>query len=174
MRKPSPISTSSPRLTMISRPWLRASAHSSSAAALLFTTWTAWASGTAAASASSAPRPRRARRPVASANSTSVASGGDGERVPGRGRQRRSAQVGVDDHAGRVDHAPKARRVRRQRVDRGRGDLLRRDVAAAGPVLRRDHGLLHHLSAEPIGGRRQLGAGEQHIRRRDEPSPVDG
>ena len=73
MRKPSPISTSSPRLTMISRPRASASAQSSSAAALLLTTRAASASGTAAASASSAPRPRRARLPVASSNSTSVA-----------------------------------------------------------------------------------------------------
>src|SRR6266516_2786419 len=72
MRKPSPISTSSPRLTTISRSRARASPQSSNAAALLLTTCTARASGTAAASAASAPRPRRARWPVDRSYSTSV------------------------------------------------------------------------------------------------------
>src|ERR1700756_4136082 len=73
MRKPSPISTSSPRLSTISLPGARARAVNSSAAALLLTTCTPPAAGTARASAASAPRPRRARRPVARSNSTSVA-----------------------------------------------------------------------------------------------------
>lgn len=73
MRKPSPISTSSLRLTTISLPGAKVSAHSSSAAALLLTTCTASARGTASASAARVPRPRFARSPVSSANSTSVA-----------------------------------------------------------------------------------------------------
>src|SRR4051794_1604140 len=73
MRKPSPISISSPRLSTISLPGARVIAVSSSAAALLLTTCAPPAAGTARASAASAPRPRRARRPVTRSNSTSVA-----------------------------------------------------------------------------------------------------
>ena len=72
MRNPSPISTSSPRLSTISLPGASVRAVNSSAAALLLTTCTPPAVGTARASAASAPRPRRARRPVARSNSTSV------------------------------------------------------------------------------------------------------
>src|SRR5215831_3826383 len=71
-RNRSPISISSPRLTMISRPVASAVAASTSAAALLLTRCTAPAAGTARASASSAPAPRRPRFPEARSNSTSV------------------------------------------------------------------------------------------------------
>ena len=119
MRKPSPISTSSPRLTMISRPRASASPHSSSAAALLLTTCTASASGTAAASASSAPRPRRARSPVASSNSTSVAPAATASASRAGGGERGPAEVGVDDHPGRVDDLAEAGRVAGSARDRG-------------------------------------------------------
>ncbi len=70
--KPSPISISSPLLTIISRPAASAVAASTSAAALLLTTCTACASGTALASAASIAAPRRPRAPVARSNSRSV------------------------------------------------------------------------------------------------------
>ena len=71
MRKPSPISTSSPRATTISRPCASVSATSASAAAPLFATCAAAAAGTAASSAPTAPAPRGPRSPVARSSSTS-------------------------------------------------------------------------------------------------------
>ena len=64
MRKPSPISTSSPRASTSSRPRPSAVATSASAAAQLFTTIAASAAGTAASSAPIAASPRGPRRPV--------------------------------------------------------------------------------------------------------------
>ena len=71
MRNPSPISTSSPRAMIISRPAASAMATSAIAAAPLFSRCAAPAAGTAASSASTAGRPRGPRAPVPRSSSTS-------------------------------------------------------------------------------------------------------
>ena len=103
MRKPSPISTSWPRETTISRPAASAASTSSSAAALLFTQSAASApvsSPTAARRGSAACRARRWRGRARGWRSR--------PRRPHaleRGvRERRAAEVRVQDDAGGVDH----------------------------------------------------------------------
>ena len=127
MRKPSPISISSPRETSTSRPSASAASASMTAAALLLTTSAASAPvrrrRIAATWSCREPRPPgvevvlevrvAARRPRATR--ASAASG-----------ERRAAEVRVDDHAGRVEHAP-------QRGGPGRGELGQR---ALGQVAR--------------------------------------
>lgn len=72
IRKPSPISTNSPRLSRMSRPGASVTAARARAAAPLLTTWTSSAAGTASRRAAMAPRPRGARLPVPKSSSTSV------------------------------------------------------------------------------------------------------
>ena len=117
-RNPPPISTSSPREMRTSRPAASAASASSVAAALLLTT-----------TAASAPVSRQIRRSACTSRRP---------RAPRRGRirgwysrrrardarraawrQRRAAEIRVDDHAGRVDDARRATaRSRRSRAPR--------------------------------------------------------
>ena len=133
MRKPSPISTSSPRATTISRPAASALATSASAAAPLLTTWTRRGVGHGGEPARPAPpRPRGPRR-----------------RWPGRARRRsrrprwpaprprrrkrRAAEVRVHHDAGGVDHRAQrggGRRAARWRVAVTTSSAAERDPAA--------------------------------------------
>ena len=111
MRKPSPISTSSPRETITSPSRLVAARASSTAAALLLTT-RASAAPVRAHSTSRTWRWRVARSPRGHVDlEIGVRSGRGGDRgaAPRRGSTER-AEVGVGDHAGGVDHAAQRRR----------------------------------------------------------------
>ena len=109
IRKPSPISTSWPRETTTSRPAASALTTSTSAAALLATASPASApvssaiSGATASWRDAAPAGREVELEVRVA-----ARHGDrrGQRL---GRQRRPAEVRVDDHAGGVQHPAEVR-----------------------------------------------------------------
>ena len=177
MRNPSPISTSSPRATTISRPAASAVATRASAAAQLLTTSAASAAGTAAAARRSRRRPARARA----------------RRWPGRARRRWSrprltASTAAGDSgarprlvctsdAGGVEHRPQAARGRGQR---GEDRVDARPPAATSPAARP---LLHALDdlldqgapqpprrpAEPR--RRRAGVGARHLPARDRRSP---
>ncbi len=109
MRKPSPISISSPRETSTSRPSASAASASSIAAALLLTTI-----------AASAPVNRRRiaatwswrepREPVGEVVLEVRVAAADGDACARpRGRERRAAEVRVHDHAGRVQDPPESR-----------------------------------------------------------------
>ena len=108
IRKPSPISTSSPRETTTSRPAASAASASKTAAALLFTT-----------SAASAPVRRRSasatwswrdpRVPDDRSSSGSSTRRRRRSRVRARLGQRGASQVGVDDHPGGVDDPAEGR-----------------------------------------------------------------
>ncbi len=122
MRKPSPISTSSPRETITSPSRLVAASASSTAAALLLTT-SASAAPVRAHSTSRTWRWRVARSPRGQVDlEIGVRAGGGGDRGERLGRQQRASQVGVGDDAGGVDHAPQRRRDGRrdQLLDPGR------------------------------------------------------
>ena len=113
MRKPSPISISSPRETITSRPSASAASASSTAAALLLTTSAASAPGQPPQDSRDVvlARPARPGRQVelevrvAARRLAHVVERGLGER--------RAAEVRVDDDAGRVQDAPERRRSRR-------------------------------------------------------------
>ena len=139
-RKPSPISTSSPRLTTTSAPAASAVVASTRAAAPLLTTRASSASGTAASRASRAPGARGPRRPVARSSSTSTVPAAATSASPGGRGQRRPAQVGVQHDAGRVEHRPQRGGSRRQGLERGVDDPVRGEVARAHAVLRGGHG----------------------------------
>ena len=149
-RNPSPISTSSPRLTTISRPAASAVAASSSAAAPLLTTCTPPAVGH-----------RRGQRGERAAAAPGPATGGQVEldvggaagghhRVDGGRRQRRPAEVGVHDDAGRVD-APAAGSPRSTAARRRRASATCSGAISPGacPLLRLGDNGLHQRAAEP-------------------------
>ena len=134
-RKPPPISTSSPRETITSRPAASAASVSSVAAALLLTTTAASApvSGRAAA--------RRGRRGARASPARgrirgwcSRASGRHA--LERRARERRAAEVGVEDHAGGVDDGARAtgRSARRDGPGRSASSAA---PTSSGAALRR-------------------------------------
>ena len=148
IRKPSPISTSSPRASTISRPAASAVAASTSAAAPLLTTCTASASGTAAASAAerAAPAPARAgrwpgrarrrwcRRRRAPRPAAATDSGARPRLVCSSTPVALSTGRSVAGAAGRSASTAGDHRVRLQRAGPdpllGRGDRLRTSAAA--------------------------------------------
>ena len=114
IRKPSPISISSPRPISTSRPAAVAARHSSSAAALLLT---ASPSSAPVSEASSGPRWRMPGAAAAGLEielEVRVALRHPRHPLDRRARQRRAAHVRVDDHAGRVEHRPQAGRPLQQ------------------------------------------------------------
>jgi hypothetical protein len=79
------------------------------------------------------------------------------QRGPGCVRQRRAAEVRVHDDPGRVDHRTQAGRPLGQRGDRGVGDLVGGDLAAARAVLSGGDDVLDRLPAEAFDRGTQLG-----------------
>ena len=152
MRKPSPISISSPRETITSRPSASAASASRTAAALLFTT-----------SAASAPVSRR-RIPATWSCRDPRDAGRQVElevRVAARGLahvversfgERRTTEVRVDDHAGRVEHAPERRRSRSlELLDEARPEVTRVDSRLDLLPRSREH-LTGGLDGQRIAG----------------------
>ena len=131
IRNPSPISTSSPRETTTSRPSASAATARRTAAALLLTT-SAASAPVSRPSASATWSCRDPREPDSRSSSrfeyeppTSV------DPRESRRRERRAAEVRVDDHAGRVEHAPQRGRLEPLELrPRGRRDVTR--IAAGG------------------------------------------
>ena len=192
MRKPSPISTSSPRLSTISLPWASTSAGSSSAAALLLTTCTAPASGTAAASAASAARPRRGAacrwrgrtrrrwcppRPAGPRRRPRTAAHGRGSCA--RRRRSRSAP-GARRPVGRSAATTAATTVPRRQLTPPRAASWAACDRAfhGGAAERRDPGGDQRIGEQPVGGRhRAAGIGHdarQAWRRRTGIEPASG
>ena len=176
MRKPSPISTSSPRAMTISAALRPARARRrASAAAPLFTTCAAAAAGTAASSAPTAPAPRGPRSPVARSSSTS--------HVPAATS---SAARAASDSGARprlvCSSTPVALRTGRsvvavagQRVEHGVDDVGRGQRALPHGLLGGDDRGLDPLAAQPGGGVGEPGVGEHrvgagHTPARDPPS----
>ena len=151
-------------MTISRPPASRASAVATraSAAAPLLTRCAAAAAGTAASSASTAPRPRGPR--AGGEVELDVAGpGGDVERGPGGGGERRAAEVGVQQDAGGVEHRAQAGGGGGQRVEHGVDDGLGRDLAAAHAVLRGGDGGLDQRAAQPRDGQRDLGLGQHGV-----------
>ena len=99
-----------------------------------------------------------------------AAGGGHGvDRSP---RQRGPAQVGVHDHAGRVDDGPQRGRARRQRCDGVVGDLLGVDLPGAGTLLRLDDHALDQHATQSLGRRDQSRVGEHGVGARHPPARV--
>ncbi len=92
-----------------------------------------------------------------------IARRGD-ERLDGGRRERRAAEVGVDDDTGGVEHRSQARRrMQREHLLEGGRHLLRRDLAGARPVLRRVDGRADEGLAETRSGRLDGGPGEEEV-----------
>ena len=163
MRKPSPISTSSPRATTISRPCARAIATSASAAAPLFATCAAAAAGTAASSAPTAPAPRGPRSPVARSSSTSQVPVCHHQRRAGRVGQRRPPEVRVQQHAGGVEDRAQGGGGGGQRVERGVDDLRRRQDTRPDGLLRGADRGLDPFTPQPGGGVGQPEIGQHRV-----------
>ena len=109
MRKPSPISMSSPRETITSRPSASAASASSTAAALLLTTSAASGTGQAL---EQRPEVILARPALASLEVVLEVRVAGADLRHARERslgERRATEVRVDEDAGRVQHAPKRR-----------------------------------------------------------------
>src|SRR6516165_30406 len=107
-RKPPPISTSSPREMITSRPSASAARSRSVAAALLLTTTAASAPVTRAISVSACTS-RRPREPAEVVFEIRVAAGDLLHARERAFRQRRTAQIGMDDDAGGIDDANERR-----------------------------------------------------------------
>ena len=99
--------------------------------------------------------------------------GGVLDRLPGCGRERGPAEVGVDDDAGRVQHrAQRGGAVLPEGGEHRGGHVLRGDLAATGPVLGGADQVVHHALPHRAARRDDLGQGEQAIRARDPPTGV--
>ena len=120
-RKPPPISTSSPRETITSRPAASAASDSSVAAALLLTT-TAASAPVRRQSSRSAWTSRRPRVPcVEVVFEVGVAAASGRDALDRRARERRAAEIGVEDDAGGVDDGAQATGRPSRRRRRGHG-----------------------------------------------------
>ena len=164
-RKPSPISTSSPRLTTISRPAAPAQriAARTSAAAPLLTTSAASAAGTAASSASRTPAPRRPALAGGEVELHVARARGDRQRVEGRVRQGARPRLVCRT-------TPVALRTGRSVVAvAGRASSVAPTTSAGAstPVacglLGRPDGGLDPLAAQPSGRVREPWVGEHRI-----------
>ena len=94
-------------------------------------------------------------------------AGGGHQRIARRGRERRAAEVGVENHAGGVEHGVQRRRVRREVAE----DILKQriwvDGATAHALLAGPHHGAHQWAAEADQRFAQLGAVENDVRRGD-------
>ena len=84
-------------------------------------------------------------------------------RVTRGGRQRRAAEIGVHENAGRVDHRGQGGGGRRQRGRRGVGDARRADGPGAGQFLGAGDRRLDQRPAEPLPRRDQARVGEHDV-----------
>ena len=85
------------------------------------------------------------------------------DRVTRGGRQRRPAEVGVHDHARRVDHRSERGSGRRQGGHRGVGDARRADGAGAGQFLCLRNRRLDQRPAQLLARRGQPGVGQHNV-----------
>ncbi len=165
-RKPSPISTISPRLTTTSRPAASAVVARTSAAAPLLTTSTSSRRRDGLGAGRPAPRgragpARRSRRRTRRRRSPAAAR----QRLDGGRRQRGPAQVGVQHDAGRVEHRPQRRGAGRQRGDaRPASTSSGRARRARAAVLGGADGGLDGGRPEPVAAPRSA-AGRRAARR---------
>ena len=120
MRKPSPISISSPRETSTSRPSASAASASSIARGVVVDDDRRLGAGQPAQQRSDVVLPRPARSFGEVVLEVRVAAADVDRALDRGGRQRGAAEVRVDDHAGRVQHAaeggPRARTRARRRA----------------------------------------------------------
>ncbi len=84
-------------------------------------------------------------------------------RVTRGGRQRRPAEVGVHDHARRVDHRGEGGSGRRQCGHRGVGDARRADGPGAGQFLCLGNRRLDQRPAQLLARRGQPGVGQHNV-----------
>ncbi len=172
MRKPSPISTSSPRLTMISLCRRRArGAHSRSAAALLLTTWTRAPPGIGTARrarrarlARVAPARRRRGRIRRRWSRPRRTSASTRRRTAARGRDWCARSTPVALRTGRSDEA-----VVGNGATASSTTVLGRDLPGPCPVLRRHDRAFDEVPSEVVHGLGQPWLGEQGIGARDVP-----
>ena len=134
MRKPSPISISSPRLITTSRPPASAARLSSTAAALLFTASPGLGAGQLCQQPAEVVVARAARAGVEVVLQVGVAAGNRATRSSAAVGEGRPAEVGVHDDAGCVQHRTQAGGAVEQLLH-PREELLWRPGLAGGPGL---------------------------------------
>ena len=164
MRKPSPISISSPRETSTSRPSASAASASSIAPALLLTTIAALGAGEPAQDPADVILARAARARGEVVLEVRVAAPGLDDAVERRRGERRPAEVRVHDHAGRVQDATQLRPARRgELLPEPRGEVA--GIGARAELLARpgDH------RARGVHRKRIVRAAGELVHRRQDP-----
>ena len=137
MRNPSPISTSSPRAMTISatRRAQRGGDEGERGRAVVDQVRGA-CGGDGGEQRGDRPAAAGAARTGGQVQLDVAGPGGDVEGVPGGGGERRAAEVGVQQHAGGVEHRPQGGGGGGQPVEDGVDDGLGGDLAAPDPLLR--------------------------------------
>jgi hypothetical protein len=94
------------------------------------------------------------------------------DRLDRRRRQRRATEVGVHQHAGRVEHRLQAARGSRQSDEDGVDGVRGRDLAVPDPLLHLLDDILDQAAAEALPRLRQPRIGEQGVGTRHVPPRV--